>query len=47
MIYPAHIRRDENGGVQEVQTVEVHCRNCARLAAQEAAKQQSDEEKSE
>lgn len=36
MIYPAHIRRDENGCVQEVQTVEVHCRNCARLAAQEA-----------
>ena len=36
MIYPAHFRRDENRCVQEVQTVEVHCRNCARLAAQEA-----------
>lgn len=35
MTYPAHLRSDAGGNVI-VQSVESHCRNCARLAAQES-----------
>lgn len=35
MTYPAHLRSDAGGNVI-VQSVESHCRNCARLAVQES-----------